>query len=381
MAIFYTMAATADLKYTTPVFKKNQPDDTYKFQPLPAPTGNSPYHLSLNDIQPVANQQQMMFQLVGDTGSVRNASFQRQVAGAMARQNLEAVSKEYQPLFLFHLGDVVYNFGEAEHYFSQFFEPYADYPNPIFAIAGNHDSDVNPASEVPYQSLDAFTSVFCDSVSQPVIFAKSSKRKSMVQPNIYWTLETPLANIIGLHSNVPKFGVITPEQRNWFIEELKTANLERPGKAIIVCIHHAPYSADINHGSSIPMIEFLEGVFEETGIRPDIVFSGHVHNYQRFNKRYADGVTVPYIVAGAGGYDELHPIAYLNDERFTGENPLFDDVQLVHYCDNKHGFMKVTLEKTEAGLTLKGEYYSIAHEEQSAGITVAALDDSFVIKI
>ena len=30
--------------------------------------------------------------------------------------------------FLFHVGDVIYNFGEADDYYSEFYEPYAHYP-------------------------------------------------------------------------------------------------------------------------------------------------------------------------------------------------------------------------------------------------------------
>jgi len=372
------MTLTPASKYSVPVIKKDQPDDSYKFRPLPKPTGKYPYHLAVADVCAGISDQQVVFHMVGDTGSVRKADFQRMVAGIMAGQ-YQTGSDKSRPQFLYHLGDVVYNYGEAEHYYDQFFKPYEDYPGPILAIAGNHDSDVNPDSTVRYQSLDAFAAVFCDTVARPIIFSRNAARTSMVQPNIYWTLETPLANIIGLHSNVPKYGVITDEQRNWFIDELKTADRERPGKLLIVCLHHAPYSADINHGSGLPMIGFLEGVFNETGIRPNIVFSGHVHNYQRFSKTYADGVIVPYIVAGAGGYDELHAVATTDDERFTADNPLFNGVQLAHYCDTKHGFLKIGIEKTATGLTLTSEYYTLPHEEATDQELTAILEDSFVL--
>lgn len=375
------MATTIALKYATPVLKKDQPDDTFKFQPLPEPTGKYPYHLSLKTIQPAASHDKLIFHMVGDTGSVRNPGFQRLVAAEMIKQYQGAEAVQDQPQFLYHLGDIVYNFGEEDQYQKQFFEPYQKYPGPIFAIAGNHDSDVNPDSKVPYKSLSPFTAVFCDTECRPIRFSGDIARKSMIQPNIYWTLETPLANIIGLHSNVPKFGIIPPEQRSWFIEELKTSHQERPGKALIVCLHHAPYSADINHGSSLPMIKFLESAFEETGIRPDIVFSGHVHNYQRFEKQYADGTTLPFIVAGGGGYDELHPIALEDDDWFSGETPLFEGVQLQSYCDNKHGFLKIAIEKHERGLTLTGEYYTIPHESRMERVLPAPLADRFTLDI
>jgi hypothetical protein len=142
-------------------------------------------------------------------------------------------------------------------------------------------------------------------------------------------------------------------------------------------MHHAPYSADINHGASLPMIDFLEGVFAETGIRPDIVFSGHVHNYQRFIKQYDDLAVVPYIVAGTGGFDELHPIALTDNEGFTAEDSRFDGVSLENNCDTKHGFLKISLERNNRGLTLTGDYYTVVDEDDHTSV----LTDSFVVRI
>ncbi len=335
------------MNYTNPVIKKNQPDDTYKFRPLPKAQGEYPYHLVLSEIFSVNNPNRMDFHMVGDTGGSGNPE---------ARQSIvnQVIAQHTPGSFLYHLGDLVYHYGESAQYESQFFKPFESYPGPIFAIAGNHDSDVNPDSKVPYDSLDAFTTVFCDSTPRHVVFSGKSKRLSMVQPNIFWTLETPLATFIGMHTNIPKYGVVTSEQEAWLQEELLTAPTD---KMLIICLHHAPYSADINHGSSIPMIKVLENAFEVTGVRPDIVFSGHVHNYQRFCKTYTDGNKIPYIVAGAGGFDELHPVAALTDERFE---PLpVTDTRLECYCDIQHGFLQISITKTSAKLQLTGTYYSV----------------------
>jgi hypothetical protein len=201
----------------------------------------------------------------------------------------------------------------------------------------------------------------------------------MMQPNVYWTLETPLANIIGLYGNVTKFGMITEQQRDWFIGELKNARLQAPGKALIVCVHHAPYSADTNHGSSAVIIEFLEKAFTETGIFPDIVFSGHVHNYQRFSRHYANGSTVRFIVAGAGGYDDLHGLVMQGDKNFVADSSLIEHVRLEQYCDNRHGFLKITIEKAGKGVILSGEYFSIQHEPRPGEIIKSILTDRFEI--
>jgi hypothetical protein len=40
-----------------------------------------------------------------------------------------------------------------------------------------------------------------------------------------------------------------------------------------------------------------------------VVFSAHAHNYQRFSRAY-DGRDISYIVAGSGGFHELHRLGY-----------------------------------------------------------------------
>lgn len=351
------MTFNARKKYDRPIVKLYEPDDSYKIQPLPAPTGHYPYRLNIEKLAEVPKDK-FSFNMVGDTGGIDNPDGQKKIAEQMCKQ-ISHNDTAGQPAFLYHLGDVVYHFGEAEQYDRQFFTPYKHYNRPIFAIAGNHDTDVNPASKKPYKSLDAFSAVFCDTVNRDIPFNKSKARKSMVQPNIYWTLQTPLANIIGLHSNASKYGYIGNDQREWFIDELKAAAKERPDKAIIVCVHHAPYTADFNHGSSIPMITVLENAFKESNVRPDIIFSGHVHNYQRFDKTYTDGKILPFVVCGAGGFDELHPLVYEGDPLYTTNNPLLNNVKLQNYCDSQYGFLKITLEKTTAGVGLKGQYFAL----------------------
>ncbi|TDQ10292.1 metallophosphoesterase family protein [Pedobacter metabolipauper] len=360
------------------VFKTDEVNDIHKFQPLPQPSGSYPYRLELAREVALKNPERMVFHMVGDTGGSKPGDLQRQVAGKMAAQYLLATEEKDRPAFLYHLGDIVYHYGEAEQYNDQFLKPFESYPGPIFAIAGNHDSDVNPESEAHYESLEAFYTAFCNTCPKTIYFGPDGGRKSQVQPHVYWTMQAPLATVIGLHTNVPKYGHIKEEQRNWFIKELQHAARFHPDKAIIVCMHHAPYSADVNHGSSLPMIEFLDSAYEEAGVKPDIVFSGHVHNYQRFNKQYNDGKTVPYIVAGAGGFDELHQLANPYDPMFCMESKLLNQVQLENYCDNRHGFLKVAVDKDADGLRISGEYYTIPQQNTIEG---PVLFDHFTVNL
>ena len=49
------------------------------------------------------------------------------------------------------------------------------------------------------------------------------------------------------------------------------------------------------------MKELVDAAIQESGAHPDIVFTAHVHNYQRFTRTTNDQ-QITYIVAGAGGY-------------------------------------------------------------------------------
>ena len=337
-----------------PVFKLSAIDDQEKFQPLPLPTGTYPFRLDIEQIVPDITDEFISFHMAGDTGGLSSPEYQQQVIAAMIDQcRTEAPDR---PQFLFHLGDVVYNHGQASEYYRQFFNPYRNYPCPIFAIPGNHDADIDLTQLNPAPSLEAFVKVFCDTEQRELELAGDTGRKSNIQPNVYWVLETPLTDIIGLYSNVPRFGNVQNEQRQWFIETLKTSAANN--KTIIVCVHHSAYSADVNHGSSIHMQMLIDGAIRESGVYPDIVFSGHVHNYQRFNKTYPGGETVPFVVAGGGGYAAMHPLAAPDDRDFQDTSRLLDGVELQNYCDDEHGFLKIGISRVDHSIVIEGQYFT-----------------------
>ncbi len=371
------MPSNPDNTRSRPVFKTAALDDQEKFQPLPAPNGQYHFHLSIKSVLPDLSDKKMVFHAVGDTGGLVQPLYKHRIAEEMIKQCAEAPSAEDRPRFFFHLGDVVYNYGQAEEYYPQFFEPYRHYPLPIFAIPGNHDADIDPFDTRKRESLEAYVQVFCNTENKAIPFAGDTGRLSNTQPNVYWTMKAPLANIIALYSNVPRFGTITPEQREWFVEELKAAKAEH--KALIVCLHHAAYSADTNHGSSLNMQLFLQSAFDEAGVLPDIVMSGHVHNYQRFTKMYPDGRTVPFVIAGAGGYADLHRIAQPGDPACPDQSPQLDNVRLENYCDHTHGFLKITLEMIKGKIVLNGEYFILSPKVNNT--EGALLFDCFMVNI
>jgi predicted phosphodiesterase len=361
---------------STPVFSNERPkagafpqfagQGAGKFLPLPAPTGKFPYRLPLEKVLGKnLSKKKMVFHTVGDTGGIKDPKPQHIVNRKMEEQIALTKKKEDASLFLYHLGDVVYFNGEEKEYFNQFFEPYMHYPAPIFAIPGNHDGDQDATDPNPPASLAAFTKVFCDTKARKLPIAGEAMRTSMIQPNVYFTLQCPLANIIGLYTNVIDHGQIKTDQRDWFIAELKEAEKQRKDKAIIVTLHHPVYSIDTNHGASGPMKTFLDKAFAEANVYPDLILSGHVHNYQRYTRQYPSGQQLPYIVAGAGGYWHLHAVDTKANPVYAPNSTFFPDTTLEQFVDSRHGFLRISIEKKGKKLLLTGEYFTVPQPQES----------------
>jgi 3',5'-cyclic AMP phosphodiesterase CpdA len=157
---------------------------------------------------------------------------------------------------------VIYFYGEAAIYYPQFYEPYVHYLAPFFAIPGNHDGDLPyPPADPSVASLEAFVANSCAQSSQPE--ARDSgevSRPPMTQPNVYWTLDTPLATFVGFYSNVPEGGQFQPDQLSWFVSELKNAP---SNKALIVSAHRPALSADAHHGGSQYMLNTFDASFQK----------------------------------------------------------------------------------------------------------------------
>lgn len=330
---------------------------------LPPPTGEAPYRLDIKKVLPSLNDtiQKMAFHTVGDTGGVQNPVPQTITASKME----DDLSSGNPPSFFYHLGDVAYYNAEDDSFYKQFFKAYENYMAPIFSLAGNHDTSWGTPDDPSSWNLDNFITVFCEKEPVPVPLSKEVPRTAMIQPNVYWTLQTPLANFIGLYTNNSEHqGYITDVQAQWFNGELKHAQTEAAKKAIIVALHHPPYSVDNAHGESTDMRKFLKSAFEETGVYPDIILSGHVHNYQRFTVNMG-ARKIPVIVNGAGGYYNLHHVGSKYTTVDLPNSSFYDDAVLENYCDDRHGFMKITIDVSGNNRLLSGEYFSVPRPQES----------------
>jgi hypothetical protein len=322
---------TSEAYYNSPYYKLHQ----LQLQPVPAPSTAQPimdFASVVGDSAIAALQAagKIAFHAVGDTGAAK-VNVSQGAAVALAHQGSVAdamvadvnAGSPLAPSFFFHLGDLVYHFGEAQYYYDQFYEPYRAYDRPIIAVPGNHDGMVFGASKLTPQvpTLTAFLRNFCAKSPGPSPDAGGLMRSTMTQPGVYFTLEAPFVSIIGLYSNVLDGpGVISSEGKKYpsmndnqlvFLKaelaRLKPAH-EAGQRAVLIAVHHPPASADGVHGGTVGLANDIDACCTASGFWPDAILSGHAHLYQRFS-RTVPGLarTIPYVVSGSGGFAVSSP--------------------------------------------------------------------------
>ena len=315
------------------------------FQPLPRPLGLAPYHYDLADRFPQVEEEctkagRLVFHVVGDSGGVQDGEFQNNVVERMMGDLAKPAGE--RPQFCYHVGDVVYFTGARDDYYAQFYEPYAHYDIPIFSIPGNHDGEVDdPGAQT---SLDGWTDYFMQEHPDVDPVSKDCPRVQLDLPNVYWTLITPFATIVGLYTNVPEGGSIDSVQQQWVTNEFATAPRDR---ALILSLHHPIYSFDSHHSGSSKMADVLENAVRDTGRVPNLVLSGHVHDYQRIEQAIAGEGPTPFVVCGNGGYHNLHAV-----HSKPGDAAPDTGAVLRYATDKKWGFLTLVIDKdTIAGHT------------------------------
>ncbi|MCE0482751.1 MAG: metallophosphoesterase [Methylacidiphilales bacterium] len=326
---------------------------------------------------------QIVFHALGDTGNTRSAKDENLVTDKLV-SDFQEEDPRAVPSFCYNLGDVVYSFGEAEYYYDQFYDPYRDYPAPIFAIAGNHDGMVAPNSSTP--TLQAFLNNFC-TYNQP--FHRTPEAGNLVrtagrQPGVYFTLEAPFVRILGLYSNCledpgvistqsnssQKYPCLTDVQLDFLEAALSRAKKEKYTGALLIAMHHPAYVAVTatdktvgRHAGSPLMLADLDHVCSEVGLWPHAVLSGHAHNYQRFTRLY-QGRETPFVICGNGG----HAHSRLTKKgtptlRAPSTEPLLsnrdDQVVFENYDDADFGYLRIIADDQQ----LRIEYHPASDGE------------------
>ena len=358
---------------------------SYPFQPLPTPNGPAPYRfdlsqlLSSSDVQQITNAGVLVLHAVGDTGDYRGQ--QQDFVAQMMTQDAESLPANQKPAFYYHLGDVIYFAGDIDKYGDNFYETYKNYPSFIVSIPGNHDCQPDDPADGPVDPnkfpLDGWIQNFMSKTpTQPGSFKTGAARTQMDLPNVYWTFTTPFATILGLFSNVGENeGEIHQDQIDWFQGELKAAEAN---KALIVTVHHPPFSGDTQHSGSTAVYQVLSASFQAVKRYPNLILSGHVHNYQRFTQIVAGPngqIQLPYVVAGAGGYTNLGTLHTINGAPPPSPLQLGSGLTLEKYDQTNFGFLRLEISKTQiAGTYLSAPYVA-------GGTPAATVIDSFTINL
>ncbi len=325
----------------------------------------------------------IIFHAAGDTGASNEWKYGNEIRVAdQVTNDCLTSNAANRAAFFFHLGDVVYDFGESKYYYDQFYDPFRNYPGPIFAIPGNHDSFVIPNTPAAETPLSIFSRNFCAPQLAITLEAASLHRTALTQPGVYFTLDAPFVRIIGLFSNALEDpGVISSENGKWAnVPDLQldylAAQLARIKKdkfsgAVLLAMHHPPFSyspppksggSGGNHGGSPNMLREIDTICKAQGVYPHAFLSGHAHNYQRFTRTLRFGakdINVPFIVCGDGGHNvnklvrskrgqpaqEPHfgvKVDYLESKPAVQTKSLV----LKHYDDTNYGYLRITVTKT-----------------------------------
>lgn len=369
-----------------------KPTDTYSLQDAWGPNGATV-------IQSINSAQSITFHMIGDSGATAQSTFPAMIKVSDAVTNdFHTSTAANRPSFLFHLGDLVYNFGESSYYYDQFYEPYRNYPAPIFAIPGNHDSFVLPNTPKGSEPLTIFQRNFCATSTAVTAEAGSLHRTSMMQPGVYFALDAPYVRIIGLFSNALEDpGVISSQPGGAGATSAKNAKAAKKGKAkastnttptwpvlpdyqlafltaqlqnikssnyqgaVILAVHHPPFTYTPQSGGSTGgthygspfMLADIDTVCKNVGVYPHAIVSGHAHNYQRYTRKLTfngKNYSVPFIICGDSG----HNVTTLVQSSFGKKSPEPADNTDVSYMDT------ATIVQS-TGLTLN------RHDDQDSG--------------
>ena len=339
-------------------------------------------------VNSISNSGKIIFHLVGDTGVTQAGKIYKNeltVADQLSAES-RAEKPEDCPAFLFHLGDVVYDFGEAEYYYDQFYDPFRNYARPIFALPGNHDSFIVPGTVSADEPLRIFERNFCATTPNITPEAKSLHRTAMMQPGVYFTLDAPYVRIIGLFSNsLEDPGVISSENGQWpdvpdfqlsyLRAQLAKIRDEKYSGAVLIAVHHPPFTyqppgngKSSDHSGSPAMLRQIDSICKEVGVYPHAFLSGHAHNYQRYTRTIsfpnaAQDYEVPFIICGNGGHN-ASPLILKDYRRLQDPNAGADVSYLeaqpavtskkltIDYSDDyNYGYLRATVTQNQLSIT------------------------------
>ena len=328
------------------------PESKAELVPLPDPY--TPGAVIPEQVGIIDPGSKLVFFGIGDHGTPKEPTAQASVATTM-----EALASEVGAAFVLSDGDLVYY--DGVDWGHQFYEAYAKLLIPFISTPGNHDDPRGGDPPIPdftdAPPLVNWMANMC--AASPGVPPTDQQfefgRHTQTLPSHDWTLKLDAITIVSAWTNVPEGGHLYVEQVAWLTQQLQGAPMDRP---VLLNLHHPPLSIDQHHGGSPKMYEALEGIFKTATRVPDVVHTGHVHDYQDFEWQVAGGQT-RMLVNGAGGYYNKHAIA---DDYHPGME--VEPGVVCQYADaSQYGFVIFTV----SGGKLSGEYVGVRPGSQADG--------------
>lgn len=382
-------------------------------------------HLDPVEAERVQREQRLAFHVMGCSGDPVTEPPQDAVARALIAQT----GPPDPASFLFHLGDIAYKpdptdtntakrrkadkqveIGLSQLVNDEFYVAYTHYPREIVAIPGNHDGKYKRDSDteevlLSRSSMFTFLRNFCakERKRSPDDLANTGRRTQQ-QPYPYFLLDTPVATLIGLYSNVMNGGQLDPPgvdptghqaaQYQWLVRTLKRlkGSPRSPRKPILLMVHYPPFSGaadfaqrgDPNSPTTpglnglpplLPLADILFTAFRKAETWPDAIFCAHAHLYQRLTCTVTtkDGDRqIPCLIVGGGGHAPVEKMWERCDSQSAdpvktvpfkavlpkGMKQLPRDVtkaQVVRYNDTDFGFVRVSVDRQK----IVGEYFAV----------------------
>ncbi|PNX78104.1 purple acid phosphatase, partial [Trifolium pratense] len=173
--------------------------------------------------------------------------------------------------------------------FGRLVEPYAS-RRPWMVTEGNHEIET-----IPIIQPDAFRSY---NARWPMPYNQSGSTS-----NLYYSFEVASTHIImlGSYTDFDEHS----KQYKWLQSDL--VKIDRKSTPWVIVLLHAPWynTNEAHEGEGEKMRQAMEALLYEA--RVDLVFSGHVHAYERFTRIYdnkADSCGPFYVTIGDGGNRE-----------------------------------------------------------------------------
>ncbi|MCI4336757.1 MAG: metallophosphoesterase [Thermoplasmata archaeon] len=382
---------------------RGNPGDLYELATALGPSGDQQVAL-------IENAGRIVFHAVGDIGATNTGHYQDEVSVAdRMTAECQVTKMQDRPAFLYLLGDLIYDFGQAQDYYGQFYEPYRNYAGPILAIPGNHDSFIVPGTPVAAEPLTTFMRNFCALTPQATPEAGSLHRTAMTQPGVYFSLDAPYVRIIGLFSNAledpglissqgGRWGGVPDHQLAFLTAQLQRVKSEKYAGAVLLATHHPPFSffaessgSSGSHGCSPDMLAQIDQVCRQVGVYPHAFLAGHAHNYQRYTRTVRfpgapNDYDVPFIICGDGGHNVIslaystpgHParepvngssVGYLDPNPGV---PTPVPLLLNSFDDTDYGYLRVSVDR---------EVLTITYNRAGTGITTPPLVPADVVAV